>query len=392
MIENRSTNCPSTKPLADILDASPVNWDDFTKVHQSYPEHFSTLIQHLSLSEILNHFPPPNVVHELLDAHHDEILQSPIALLKSTLLSACSTSCLDVVELIAKNAPYILQLEIDLSGDIPLHRAKSFDVAIILLHAYPQGVGRGNRGGNLPLHTAVIEHRRTDIITMLVKEGLDQCIGGVSGYGGILIQNNYGEAPISLLYSQCRIGPIENPLYGIDVRLWGTLTFFLAIYDSQQHGIVTSTQFEISPMDDEYKFKTPPIHHLLSLNAPENVIELYLATESTHLDEVDDLGQLAFSRIIESQRYSDQFIYSCLQTYPKVASVKDRRGRLPLHWAVVTGRLIDSGLQDMIQCFPDALSVTDADGMYPCMLAALNSSGTLELIYTLLREAPEVLK
>jgi hypothetical protein len=392
MIVNRSTKCPWTKPLADILDADPVDWEDFTRAHRSEPKNLSALIQHLSFSEVLNHFPPPNVVHELLAAHHDEIVRSPTALIKQTLLSACATSCLEVVELIAKDASYILQLEIDLTGDLPLHRAKSLEAAIILVQAYPQGVGRKNREGNLPLHVAIIEHRHEDLIMMLVKKGLEQCIGGVLGCGGILVQNKDGETPLSLLYSQCRMGPITVPLYGVDVRLWETLKYFMKVYDLQRHNIVDSCQLDKDYMDDESRLKTPLIHHLLSLDAPENVIELCLTAGSTSLDDIDDLGRVAFSRIAGNKGYSEEFILSCLQTYPHAASREDRRRRLPLHWAAESGRQAKDGLMDIINAFPNALSMSDADGMYPCMLAALSSDCTLDLIYTLLREVPDVLK
>jgi hypothetical protein len=370
----------------NILNTDPVDWREFIRMHRMEPKKLSSIIKNSSLSEVLNHFPPPIVVHELIEAHHDEIIDCPTALIKFTLLSACATSCFEVIELIAKEVPQILELEIDLSGDIPLHRARSLETASILLHAYPQGIGRINRKGDLPLHTAVIEHRNVDLVRSLLQEGVSQL--GESNCGGIFVRNRDGKTPLSLLYAHFRNGPVTTPLYGIDVRLWETLKSFIMVYDWQQR---TVNVFRDEMMFHEEAMTTSFLHHLLTLQGPENVVELCIAADSATLGQIDVNGRVAISRIAGDRQYSKEILRLLLKYCPHMASVEDRSRRLPLHWAVACGRDLDDGLIDILNAYPSAVSLPDNDGLYPFTIAALNLDCSIDITYLLLREAPEVI-
>jgi hypothetical protein len=72
------------------------------------------------------------------------------------------------------------------------------------------------------------------------------------------------------------------------------------------------------------------------------------------------------------------------------ACVPDPVGRLPLHWALATGKKWDQGVKPLVEVYPEALTVLDVETkLYPFMLAA-QAVGDMDLgtVYEVLRLDP----
>jgi hypothetical protein len=72
------------------------------------------------------------------------------------------------------------------------------------------------------------------------------------------------------------------------------------------------------------------------------------------------------------------------------ACVPDPVGRLPLHWALATGKKWDQGIKPLVEVYPEALTVLDVETkLYPFMLAA-QAVGDMDLgtVYEVLRLDP----
>lgn len=71
------------------------------------------------------------------------------------------------------------------------------------------------------------------------------------------------------------------------------------------------------------------------------------------------------------------------------ACVPDPIGRLPLHWALATGKKWEQGVKPLVQVYPEALTVLDVETkLYPFMLAAQVGDMDLGTIYEVLRLDP----
>jgi ankyrin repeat protein len=73
------------------------------------------------------------------------------------------------------------------------------------------------------------------------------------------------------------------------------------------------------------------------------------------------------------------------------ACVPDPVGRLPLHWALATGKKWQQGVKPLVEVYPEALSVLDVETkLYPFMLAAQAQGSDMDLgtIYEVLRLDP----
>jgi ankyrin repeat protein len=70
------------------------------------------------------------------------------------------------------------------------------------------------------------------------------------------------------------------------------------------------------------------------------------------------------------------------------ACVPDPMGRLPLHWALATGKHLDQGVKPLIEVHPEALVVPDVETkLFPFMLAA-QADNDMDTIYHVLRLNP----
>jgi ankyrin repeat protein len=76
------------------------------------------------------------------------------------------------------------------------------------------------------------------------------------------------------------------------------------------------------------------------------------------------------------------------------ACVPDPLGRLPLHWALATGKKWQEGVKPLVEVFPEALTVMDVETkLYPFMLVAQaqiqgQDKGDIGTIYEVLRRNP----
>lgn len=65
--------------------------------------------------------------------------------------------------------------------------------------------------------------------------------------------------------------------------------------------------------------------------------------------------------------------------YPRLASLGDSSGRLPVELALVSGRSWQTGIQELVMANPSTLAQVDVTlGLYPFQLAALSKLPRLE--------------
>lgn len=69
-----------------------------------------------------------------------------------------------------------------------------------------------------------------------------------------------------------------------------------------------------------------------------------------------------------------------LDEYPESVTVEDHQGRLPLHYALESGRIDETSLFKMIRLYPESLRLPDpVSGLYPFMLVAAETARTLSI-------------
>jgi len=132
---------------------------------------------------------------------------------------------------------------------------------------------------------------------------------------------------------------------------------------------------------------------LITLNAPSQVIHLALAINPSEARKPDDMGRYPLSLVAGSKAYTRRTLSLLLRLFPDAIRATDAFGRLPLHWAAISGRHAIDGIEyDLFRAYPAAIETQDKYGMYPFMLAAESDEACVDTIYMLLREVPSTLR
>jgi ankyrin repeat protein len=126
--------------------------------------------------------------------------------------------------------------------------------------------------------------------------------------------------------------------------------------------------------------------HELEVRNPDGNLPLHLAVAHSRFDAGDSDDNEDSDD--ESMRTTQ--IRILLNHYPIAASLRDSRGRLPLHVAVCSGQPWTS-LKALIQAYPAAVSERDERGLYPFQVAAVEDVAGITEVYELLLTAPHLL-
>ena len=108
------------------------------------------------------------------------------------------------------------------------------------------------------------------------------------------------------------------------------------------------------------------------------------------LNEGVNQKQLYF-RLFPENRAQDNPITIFVNAFPDGARALDKDLKLPLHWAIETGKQWHEGVQSLVQAAPLALGTRDGEHfLYPFMMAAM--IGNLSLTLQLLLENPTMVE
>jgi ankyrin repeat protein len=140
----------------------------------------------------------------------------------------------------------------------------------------------------------------------------------------------------------------------------------------------------------------------LSNLMPLYLVELGLRFFREELEDADEHGRfpLHVAAMCPSRELGDANFLTLLDHFPAAVTQRCRQGRLPLHYALETGKSLDC-IQVMMTAHPDGLHEVDPVSRFPCFLLAglLAPSDIrsmpdhrLTVCYYLLREDPSVLQ
>jgi hypothetical protein len=276
------------------------------------------------------------------------------------------------------------------SMDIPLHRAGSTEIVTVLLRVFPEGVGVRNNDGNIPLHDAIMHYRSSEHVELLIEEGKRQNIS----HGGILVKNNRGQSPFSILSSQVASGIdiayISFPLFKTDLRLWDNLNILLQAYSEEVEDEESQGRHHAHRSHGHFRI----LHSLISKSCPPQAICLAQIMKPDQIKEADEKGRYPLS-LAASQRTTcrKSILLKLLKAFPQAIHRSDYAfGRYPLHWACASGRPFSEGTKEIYDAEPAINSIRDNGGMVPFMLAASAQEPSVDTIYSLLRQCPETLE
>jgi ankyrin repeat protein len=139
----------------------------------------------------------------------------------------------------------------------------------------------------------------------------------------------------------------------------------------------------------------------LSNLMPNHLVELGLRFFREDLENSDEHGRrpLHVAAMCQSRDVGDENFLTLLDHFPAAVSQRCRRGRLPLHYALESGKSLDC-IREMLTAHPDGLEEVDPVSRFPCfLLAGLSPDGIcntpdnrLNVCYYLLREDPSPLR
>mmetsp|Transcript_19573 Transcript_19573/g.28889 ORF Transcript_19573/g.28889 Transcript_19573/m.28889 type:complete len:280 (+) Transcript_19573:178-1017(+) len=248
--------------LKNIIAADPINWNEFLELDSELWVLSHEAAFDCSFSWILAHYPPPHVIKSLLERYQKFLFSNDVEI-KSILNISLLESIPEVVQFIASRYSYIMNQPLDISGDVPLHRAQNGEIASIILQACPVSVGAQNHALELPLHAALLHQQHPDHIRLLVEQGVAMKVGGEEGCGGVLVQNSHGKSPFDMLNNQFETGidlaTLDNPIYETDRRMFNNLvTMVLAIRHVDR---ARASEFNV-------------LHEIIRLDCPPSAIRM----------------------------------------------------------------------------------------------------------------------
>jgi len=303
------------------------------------------------------------------------------------------------------------------SGMSPLHiacssRYASAQVTELLLLKSPKDVSSmRDIDGDTPLHTACRFGAPTKVLELLIQANpsmvLERCNEGFTVLHRLWVK-------YYIILGDDRINSITGPkdLVGVPSDAWIKTELLLKeIYKQMKPG-----------------FAYKALHAATSVDCPRVVLKIALALNEDQLMDSDTQGNtpllstaetpiykehdlsadgFSFDDFLLQKRNSDFQCCCCddendsstpsvielvINPAPKSAQIPNRRGRLPLHLALVHGKSWKQGVREIFSAYPEALNIRDPElRLYPFMLAAVAEDNSLTTVFQLLRHNPGVL-
>ena len=153
-----------------------------------------------------------------------------------------------------------------------------------------------------------------------------------------------------------------------------------------------------------------PLRAAISCDAPKEIVERLLREHKEYAHVKDASGSLPLHWIFRRHNPNDsrnEYILMILRTAPEIAGIPDSDGRFAMHLLIERGGFPREVFRELVKAYPQALTTRDTRyGLPPFAVAATvqcRSSGRdekidetknlaqLEAIYSLLKDAPQVL-
>mmetsp|Transcript_27260 Transcript_27260/g.40272 ORF Transcript_27260/g.40272 Transcript_27260/m.40272 type:complete len:505 (-) Transcript_27260:18-1532(-) len=287
---------------------------------------------------------------------------------------------------------------------------RNLAAANAVLARYPDCLlQRDDIKGQIPLHVACVENNDgTEMIQLLLLEGVKKNVGGLFGAGGLYVKDNKGNTPLSQLI-QCMNNPFawDSELVTLCVRV---------AFEASQSQMMDGLQEMDQSMHDqqpEVSIHFPILHEAMKIASPDSfyrIIEIvkdydvelsgtdrrgrtaliqaiYLNDEERVQQNVGGFGsKLQYTRKISTKEIISMIV-STVQS--NCGKNRDGAGRLPLHIATELGLRWDEGICDIVYANRHGLKERHCvTGLYSFMTAAAVSDADLGTIYKLLRAKP----
>lgn len=294
--------------------------------------------------------------------------------------------------------------------------------AKVVIQRFPEAIRKKDHiKGQLPLHIACEESnnaRQSELIELLLAEGLKRDVGGKFGAGGLYEKDYKGTSPLMQV-----IHMMNNPftwdadLFEICVKAAFECSreSFPVLQGSTTNAIGEETDFSFSldidehHLEDDNQFHFPILHEAMRINSPDafyRIIEI-VKDHDHELAGKDRRGRTALIKAIyldveESQsgpknqykrKTSTKEIISMIigTVTSDCANVRDGAGRLPIHIATEIGLRWDEGIADIVFANSNGLEEKHCvTGLYAFMTSAVGPDSDLETIFRLLRERPKL--
>lgn len=320
----------------------------------------------------------------------------------------------------------------------------TLEVLQLLLSWYPEAVNiRDTTQCQLPIHGAIAQGYPWTWIQPLVGASSDTLsqVDGVTHLYPFQLAACTDACSLTVVFELIRaapyllqdgISPVEGNATDIHSRSLLTIqqhsssSVANGVVQDQQQNTYNSTERimqQASRRDDPdmwsdvqrlLAYRSPPadqwyaVHAAASLpDCPLGLLELTVIMQSQELALRNADGDLPLHLIVRHSRSGDADdededddyyiedvrttrIRILLNDYPQGASLRDSKGRLPLHMAVSGGQPWSS-LKALIQAYPAAVGERNESGLYPFQEAAITDIVGLTEVFELLLAAPHLL-
>ena len=387
----------------ELFEDHPVDWDAVYSRLEICPSEASIPAYNSGLSPLcaaIERDAPPTVIRLLLTLNpsstSDVQGHTRLTPLFRAVARTRANQGSEVARLVLDAHPAAARLPI-FSGDLPLHAARDAETAKVLLGAFPAAVGKKNRLGCLPIYRATYAgDSNAEVVKTLIEAGVAQRLGGFHGGGGVFVENEKGESPLTVIFDTVANGPDANEFRSVSDLL--LLSPSAKNTWDKLGAIVVAASLAKARMKNvtAEKFNFKVLNSVIELGAPDQVVHCALNTNHQECMEFNELGQSTLCIAAMRKETPTSIIKMLLEQENggNIAACKmDNFGRLPLHYAVASGRLYDDAMRAIIKAAPQALEIRDGiTHLYPFMMAGLEKHCDIDLIYRLVTEAPGLLQ
>mmetsp|Transcript_42459 Transcript_42459/g.128850 ORF Transcript_42459/g.128850 Transcript_42459/m.128850 type:complete len:427 (-) Transcript_42459:233-1513(-) len=397
-IDQQLLQHPHPNILLELMEEDSVNWRRVIERLQMHPDEaaFSSRgMGYSAINKALWKRAPLSAIQAIVNAHPQSVL-SRSAKGVTPLHIAVVFGTFDVTQ-------FIFEANLDaasqrtINGTIPLHGAKDKNTALMLIQAFPRGVCIRGHNRNLPLHAAAYSATASpEVVKLLIGAGKRYRLGGKNGHGGILVKNEEGDTPLSLVCKSIESRCGWYPLDSTGFRQWGKLMLIArAAYRSRSADGSFSVRHSQQQGDQNRKRDFRLLHSVIGLRCPAVIIWHALNLYPHQIQEHDQHGRYPLAIASMNAGTESRVIKMLLlpqKGFVYAAAIPLREnGRLPLTLSIVVGRNYDDGMRELLRAAPNAIEARDQEtGLYPFMLAAVGERCNIYTVYLLLLEAPRL--
>ena len=285
-------------------------------------------------------------------------------------------------------------------GGTALHEATMNDAPLdaidALLKAYPEATLVQDSDGWTPLHTSCYFDASYETVQRLVEANL----------AAVHVFDEENRLPLHLIHEVISLrwdSEVREALhseYVTDIRnvlndedLLRVRAKAKLLVKAAYHGSIEN------PLPGNKVWR--PLHACAGVDrCPVSLMELATKGNSHLLKESDEDGNLPLHIAAANLKFTDDkrerfnSVAYVVAEYPEAATVRNKKGDLPLHLAVRSGKTWEQGVESILNAYPGAVLERDTKfGLYAFKVAAIVGKGSLESLTTsfhLLRAFPEL--